>query len=142
MLTSKLKKSYALYSSLEKEKEFKKDILIINSIGILSKIYQYGTLCYIGGGMGNNGLHNILEPAIYGLPIIIGKNYSKFSEAKDLISIGGVKSIKNNKEFERIFEKIITDNQLSSKIGEINKTYILKNKGATDKIFIKIKEFL
>ena len=92
--------------------------------------------------MGNNGLHNILEPAIYGLPIIIGKNYSKFSEAKDLISIGGVKSIKNNKEFERIFEKIITANQLSSKIGEINKTYILKNKGATDKIFIKIKEFL
>ena len=142
LITSKLKKSYALYSSLKKDTEFKKDILIINSIGILSKIYQYANLSYIGGGMGKDGLHNILEPAIYGSPIIIGKNYSKFSEAKDLISIGGIKSIKNNKEFERIFEKIITDNQLSSKIGEINKTYILKNKGATDKIFIKIKEFL
>tara|TARA_B100001996_G_scaffold152864_1_gene116313 strand:- start:342 stop:1580 length:1239 start_codon:yes stop_codon:yes gene_type:complete len=141
-LTSKLKKSYTLYSSLEKDVEFKKDVLIINSIGILSKIYKYGTLCYVGGGMGNDGLHNILEPSIYGLPIIIGKNYSKFSEAKDLISLGGVKSIKNSEEFEMAFEKLINNNQLRSEIGEINKNYILKNKGATDKIFSIIEQDL
>jgi len=141
-LTSKLKRSYTLYSSLEKDVEFKKDVLIINSIGILSKIYKYGTLCYVGGGMGNDGLHNILEPSIYGLPIIIGKNYSKFSEAKDLISLGGVKSIKNSEEFEMAFEKLINNNQLRSEIGEINKNYILKNKGATGKIFSIIKQDL
>jgi 3-deoxy-D-manno-octulosonic-acid transferase len=59
-----------------------------------------------------------------------------------LISIGGVISIANNDEFEKTFEKIVYDNELSSKIGEINKNYILKNKGATDKIFSKIKEYL
>ena len=92
--------------------------------------------------MGNDGLHNILEPSIYGLPIIIGKNYSKFSEAKDLISLGGVKSIKNSEEFEMAFEKLINNNQLRSEIGEINKNYILKNKGATGKIFSIIKQDL
>ena len=141
-LTSMLNKSYALYSSLEREIDFKKNILIIDSIGILSKIYKYGSLCYVGGGMGKSGLHNILEPSIFGLPIIIGKNYSKFSEAKDLINMGGVKSVKNNEEFEETFEKIINDNSLSSKIGEINKSYVLKNKGATNKIFSAIKQSL
>ena len=92
--------------------------------------------------MGKSGLHNILEPSIFGLPIIIGKNYSKFLEAKDLINMGGVISVKNNEEFEKTFEKIINDNSLSSKIGEINKSYILKNKGATNKFFSAIKQIL
>ena len=74
--------------------------------------------------------------------IIIGKNYSKFSEAKDLINMGGVISVKNNEEFEKAFEKIINDNSLLSKIGKINKSYVLKNKGATDKIFSAIKQNL
>ena len=65
-----LNKSYIFYSSLKEEIDFKKNILIIDSIGILSKIYKYGSLCYVGGGMGKDGLHNILEPSIFGLPII------------------------------------------------------------------------
>ena len=141
-LTSMLNKSYVFYSSLEKEIDFKKNILIIDSIGILSKIYKYGSLCYVGGGMGKSGLHNILEPSIFGLPIIIGKNYSKFSEARDLINIGGVKSVNNREGFEKTFEKMINNDSSLSKIGEINKSYVIKNKGATDKIFSAIKDNL
>ncbi len=142
LLTSRLNNSYTLYSSLKTTEEFKKDVLIINSIGILSKIYKYANLSYVGGGMGKDGLHNILEPAIHGSPIIIGKNYSKFSEAKDLISLGGITSIKNNNEFEKVFEKIISDNELSKKIGKINKEYIFNNKGATNKIYSKLIDYL
>ena len=127
---------------MKEEIDFKKNILIIDSIGTLSKIYKYGSLCYVGGGMGKDGLHNILEPSIFGLPIIIGKNYSGFIEAKDLINMGGVISVKNNEEFEKTFEKIINDNSLLSKIGKINKSYVLNNKGATDKIFSAIKQNL
>ncbi|MBK78712.1 MAG: 3-deoxy-D-manno-octulosonic acid transferase [Flavobacteriaceae bacterium] len=141
-LTSMLNKSYIFYSSMKEEIDFKKNILIIDSIGILSKIYKYGSLCYVGGGMGKDGLHNILEPSIFGLPIIIGKKYSKFLEAKDLINMGGVISVKNNEEFEKTFEKIINDSSLLSKIGKINKSYVLNNKGATDKIFSAIKQNL
>ena len=127
---------------MKEEIDFKKNILIIDSIGILSKIYKYGSLCYVGGGMGKDGLHNILEPSIFGLPIIIGKKYSKFLEAKDLINMGGVISVKNNEDFEKTFEKIINDSSLLSKIGKINKSYVLNNKGATDKIFSAIKQNL
>ena len=76
--------------------------------------------------MSNNGLHNILEPAVFSCPIIIGKNYKGFSEAEDLIELGGVYSVKNSNEFSKVFSKL-DNTELRIKSGKINLNYILKS---------------
>ena len=110
-----------------------KRILIIDSIGSLKYIYKYGYVSYIGGGMSNNGLHNILEPAVFSCPIIIGKNYKGFSEAEDLIELGGVYSVKNSNEFSKVFSKL-DNTELRIKSGKINLNYILKSVEKNSKI--------
>ncbi|MAO71948.1 MAG: 3-deoxy-D-manno-octulosonic acid transferase [Flavobacteriales bacterium] len=103
-------------------------ILIIDKVGILSKIYRYATIAYIGGGFGK-GIHNTLEAAVYNTPILIGPNYYKFSEAKDLINKKLALVVKNPNEFIqsiRYFENI--------DIKESSKEYFNSNKGATKKI--------
>jgi len=104
------------------------DVLIIDNIGMLMHLYQYGKLAYIGGAFGK-GLHNILEPASFGLPVIFGNNYSKFPEAFEFINKGIGFSISNTSEFESIFNKLLTKN-ISSTVFE----FMNKQKGATDKI--------
>jgi 3-deoxy-D-manno-octulosonic-acid transferase len=74
------------------------DIFIINTIGILTKIYSYADIAYVGGGFGNPGVHNILEPATFGIPIVIGPNYSHFAEATALVNMEGCVSISNQNE--------------------------------------------
>ena len=75
------------------------DVFIIDTVGILTKIYSYATIAYVGGGFGNPGVHNILEPATFGLPIVIGPNYSHFAEATELVQLGGCISIANATEW-------------------------------------------
>ena len=104
-------------------------VLIIDSIGILSSLYQYGDIAYIGGGFGV-GIHNTLEAAAFGLPIIFGPNYDKFQEAKDLIIIGSARSISNKDSLMNAFDFYI-DNK---KAGDAAKNYVEKKKGATDLI--------
>ena len=107
------------------------NVLIIDSIGILSNIYQYGKLAYIGGGFGG-GIHNVLEAVAFGLPVIFGPNYQKFNEATELIKKKGAISISNYKEltsaidFFNAFDKSIAIN------------YIQENSGATAKILNSI----
>ena len=84
--------------------------------------------------MAIQGLHNTLEPATFGIPIIIGKNYSKFPEAKKMISLGGMFSINNTQEFEEHIQILTKSKLTASEIGQINLNFILKNKGATNKI--------
>lgn len=114
------------FSCLNSKDDFNKKILIIDSIGSLKYIYKYGYVSYIGGGMSNNGLHNILEPAVFSCPVIIGKNYKGFSEAKDLIELGGVYSVKNSDEFSKVFSEL-DDTELRIRSGKINFNYILKS---------------
>jgi 3-deoxy-D-manno-octulosonic-acid transferase len=108
---------------------FQSSILIIDNIGMLSSLYQYGNLAYIGGGFGA-GIHNTLEAAAFGLPVIFGPKYNKFQEAKDLIAIGAAKSIENEKELLKAFEHF--------KVNEIAaadaKRYVEEKKGATEMI--------
>lgn len=104
-------------------------VLIIDNIGILSSLYQYGSIAYIGGGFGA-GIHNTLEAAAFGLPVIFGPNYKKFREAKDLISQGGAKSINNLIQLQKAFEYLATHQEA----GEICKYYVQQNTGATEKI--------
>ena len=122
-------------SDLKDENDFKKNILIIDTIGILKYIYRYGQIVYVGGGMGKKGLHNILEPAVFSIPVLIGKNFKGFSEAEDLISLGGVYSVNNSNEFYKCFNKLNYSENLRSKSGKINFNYIKKNV-EKNKIFI------
>ena len=119
-------------------KEFK--ILIIDCVGILTKLYSYADISYVGGGMGNSGLHNILEPAIFKSPIIIGKNYKKFPEANEMIKQEGLISVKNSTEFKKTINTLIENKDLILKMGEINYNFINKNLGATDKVISFLKQ--
>ena len=107
------------------------NVLIIDSIGILSNIYKYGDLAYIGGGFGS-GIHNILEAATFGLPLVFGPNYQKFKEANELIELGVAKSISNYSELE------ITILSFTNFNKSIAKNYIKSNAGATEIIISNI----
>ena len=129
------------FSCLNSKDDFNKKILIIDSIGSLKYIYKYGYVSYIGGGMSNNGLHNILEPAVFSCPVIIGKNYKGFSEAKDLIELGGVYSVKNSDEFSKVFSEL-DDTELRIRSGKINFNYILKSVEKNSKILNSLSKNL
>ena len=120
-----------LLSSANNKKILNANVLIIDSIGILSSIYQYGDIAYIGGGFGN-GIHNILEASTFGLPVIFGPNYQKFNEAIALINLKAAVSISNHQELTAAF---IFFNNFDSKIAA---NYIKANCGATNKILDNI----
>lgn len=136
----KLNSRSILLSNLDKinSKDFK--ILIIDCVGILTKIYSYANISYVGGAMGNSGLHNILEPAIFKCPIVIGKNYEKFPEAKEMIKQKGLISVKNYDEFEKTFNSLIKNKDLRLKMGEINYNFIKENIGATKNVVSFLKQ--
>ncbi len=127
-----LQKSSVKFSEVKSTNLPEKDVLIINNVGMLSSIYQYGDIAYIGGGF-NTGIHNILEPATFGLPVIFGPDYTDFQEAHDLIRIGGAYSVADKNKFTKIINELITNNLIKQK-GGICKNYIEEKKGATFKI--------
>ena len=106
------------------------NVFIVDTIGILSKVYSYAEIAYVGGAMGTTGLHNILEPAVFGIPIIIGDNYQKFPEADAMIENKGVISVSNFNELKETLNFLIKDNYKRQKMGKNNEQFILKNKGA------------
>jgi 3-deoxy-D-manno-octulosonic-acid transferase len=110
------------------------DVFIINTIGILTKIYNYADIAYVGGGFGNPGVHNILEPATFGVPIIIGPNYSHFAEATALVNMEGCISISNQKELNDAFSNLISNDAIRHEKGHICSTFVQMNKGATEVI--------
>jgi 3-deoxy-D-manno-octulosonic-acid transferase len=112
--------------------------LIIDNIGMLSSLYQYGDIAYIGGGFGA-GIHNTLEAAAFGLPVIFGPNYSKFKEAKDLIALNAGFSIDNEAALKHIAGKLINDAQFYSNASQTIKQYVEKHTGATKTIIDYIK---
>ena len=112
------------------------DVLIIDNIGMLSSLYQYGTIAYIGGGFGK-GIHNILEAATFGLPTIFGPNYQKFNEAKELIHLGGAFSITNAAEFENTMQLLSNKSVLKTASNQ-SKQYVQSRVGATSKILNSI----
>jgi 3-deoxy-D-manno-octulosonic-acid transferase len=85
------------------------DVFIIDTIGILTKIYSYADIAFVGGGFGNPGVHNLLEPATFGVPIIVGPNYSHFAEAIALVNMGGCISVSNKAELNAALKDLITD---------------------------------
>ena len=108
-------------------------VLIIDSIGLLSSLYQYADIAYVGGGFGK-GIHNILEPATFGMPIVFGPNYKKFAEAMDLVKLGGAFSISSYKELKDNISFLLSDDMVIKIASEISGNYVRMNKGATEKI--------
>lgn len=108
-------------------------VLIIDNIGLLSSAYRYADIAVVGGGFGK-GIHNILEPACWGLPVLFGPNHLKFREAVELLQEGGAFSFSDYDEFRDIIDKLLSDRELYRRAAEIAKKYILSNRGATDMI--------
>jgi 3-deoxy-D-manno-octulosonic-acid transferase len=130
------------YSKIDQDLDSSKKILIIDSVGSLKHLYKYTDIAYIGGGMGNSGLHNILEAAVFGIPIIIGRNYNGFYEAKELVKLGGVKSVDSEAEFNRVFNNLLSNKTSREEMGKVNKDYIYSNSGGSEKIIKALKESL
>ena len=133
-LTRKLIPKTLLFSEKENKDISKYSVFIMDTIGLLGKIYSYADMAYVGGGMGTKGLHNILEPAVFGVPIVIGKNYRKFPEAVHMIEEAGVISISNYGELKQAFDTLFENKTERQHLGALNKTFVDKNKGATNKI--------
>jgi 3-deoxy-D-manno-octulosonic-acid transferase len=113
--------------------------LIIDNIGMLSRLYYYATITYVGGGFGYDGLHNILEATVYGKPVIFGPAYDKNFEAEELIDSSGAISIENAIELEKVVDQLLNDKEELVARSEAAKNYVYKNAGATDKIVLFIK---
>lgn len=140
-LQKKLKVSSVLFSDRTHTVLSQSNVLIIDSIGLLSKIYSYADIAYIGGAIGNTGLHNTLEPAVFGVPIIIGNYYQKFPEACDMITNGGMSSISTYYQLQAILDKLIDDEAFRVSLGAKNFEFITKNQGAVIQIMDYIRTY-
>ncbi|MBQ8529790.1 MAG: 3-deoxy-D-manno-octulosonic acid transferase [Parabacteroides sp.] len=114
-----------------------KDCLIVDSFGMLSSIYRYGTIAYIGGGFGA-GIHNTLEAAVYGIPVLFGPRYQKFKEARDLIKVGGGFSISSKEEFTDKMDELLTNQQTLATAGKSAGNFVSGNAGATEQILKEV----
>lgn len=123
---------YASYSD-DTSKWQGADILIVNKIGLLSGLYQYASLAYIGGGFGK-GIHNILEAATYSLPVIFGPHHKQFKEAVDLLRIGGAFSIEGEHDFIPLLKRFLDQPTMREKAGSIARQYVEQHSGATSAI--------
>lgn len=120
------------YSTLS-ERSGSERVLIIDNIGMLSSVYRYASLAAVGGGFGK-GIHNILEAACWGVPVLFGPNHLKFREATDLIRAGGAFSFTGFGEFSTTVDNILGDDALYKKAGTVCKAYIAENTGATESV--------
>lgn len=133
-------KTVELFSKLSDSNAQHTDVLLIDSIGLLSSIYQYGEISYIGGGFGV-GIHNILEAATFGLPVIFGPNFNKFKEAKDLVALGGAFPVANYEELERILSTLLQNSEKRYRLSDLLINYVNHNRGATRIITKKTLNF-
>lgn len=130
----KLRRPALRYTEATEEKAAQADCLIINCFGLLSSIYRYGQVAYVGGGFGA-GIHNVPEAAVYGIPVLFGPKNKGFREAQDLLRMGGCFEITGQTLFNAIMDRLLSDRQLRKTRGAVCKDYITSNAGASDVIF-------
>ena len=141
-LMAQLPKGSLRYTQYEEEAFNGCPVLVLDTVGMLSRCYPYASLAYVGGGMGTSGLHNILEPAAEGVPIVIGKNYDTFPEAKDLIALGGVFSVATADACSKQLSILQENDALREEKGSTNKNYVRTNQGATAKTLSLLNQHL
>ena len=137
-LLNQINKPTVLFSDQSNGLDQNKEVCIIDNIGILSKAYNYGDIAYVGGGMGTKGLHNILEPSVFGIPVIIGKNFKNFPEALEMTQSAGVISVSNFLEFKIQLQDLLENEERRDNLGHLNRKFIEKNRGAV----IQIMDFI
>jgi 3-deoxy-D-manno-octulosonic-acid transferase len=129
------------YSEREGKNLASYEVLILDTIGILTKVYSYAHIAYVGGAMGATGLHNILEPATFGVPILTGPHLNTFPEARKLRQLAGLYTVSNKGEMDAILTKLLTDPKFRSQTGMISGHYINANTGATQSVVNYLLEF-
>lgn len=136
-----------LYSQLKNDEpktaisnQFGSNVLIIDNVGMLSRLYHYADITYVGGGFGADGVHNVLEAAVYGKPVVYGPEYGKYAEAIGLVECGGGIPIENALELETVLNKLWQDKDLLIAKGNAAKEFVYANAGATNKIVQFIQE--
>ncbi|MFZ1369817.1 MAG: glycosyltransferase N-terminal domain-containing protein [Ferruginibacter sp.] len=115
-------------------------VLIIDNMGMLSRLYHYAAVTYVGGGFGADGVHNVLEAAVYGKPVVFGHEYVKFNEAVELLQAGGAVSVDGPVSLEKVLQKLLTDDEARKNTGDAARQFVLKNGGATRAIMQFIQE--
>jgi 3-deoxy-D-manno-octulosonic-acid transferase len=116
-----------------------KRVLIIDNIGMLSSLYGYANIAYVGGGLGK-GIHNTLEAAVYGIPLLFGPNYHKFDEAKSLVKIGAASVVNNEEQITKKIAALFSDESLRKNIGAKGNQYVIEQQGALQRIMNALKE--
>ncbi len=116
-------------------------VIIVDSIGILLTLYYYADVAYVGGSF-KQGIHNVLEPAVYGIPVLFGPKIENSQEAKKLVELGGAKVIKNKKQAYKTLRTLLSDDELRTKSGKISGEFVHKSIGATDSILKEIYKYL
>ena len=130
------------YSRLSKDANLAsgKNTLIIDNIGMLSRLYSYATITYVGGGFGEDGVHNVLEAAVYGKPVIFGPVFNQFQEAIDLLEEGAAFTVDNALDLEKILNTLLSNEVMYRECEEAAREYVLRKKGATERILNYIQE--
>lgn len=116
------------------------DVLVVDTIGLLTKIYSYADVAYVGGGFGTAGLHNTLEPAAFGTPIVIGPIHDKFPEAKQLTATGGCIVVYNETETKTALTRLTTDESYRNSVGKNAGDFVKRNRGAVHAIIKHIQD--
>jgi 3-deoxy-D-manno-octulosonic-acid transferase len=134
--TLQLFKGAVLFSDLVEEAPVNLDsnVLIVNNVGMLSRLYHYGHVCYIGGGFTGDGVHNVLEAAVYGRPLVHGPEYEKYAEAIGLVSVGASFEIENALELEKVLGTLFTENEAYQKAAESARNFVYKQAGGTRQV--------
>jgi 3-deoxy-D-manno-octulosonic-acid transferase len=131
-LLEKLEVSTVLFSDKQGKDLTEYKVMIVDTIGLLTKLYSYADIAYVGGAAGNTGLHNILEPATFGVPVIIGKNFTKFPEAIKLQRLAGLFSVADKEELSAVLDKLVKNENFRRSTGMICEHYVNSNTGATN----------
>jgi 3-deoxy-D-manno-octulosonic-acid transferase len=116
------------------------NVLIMNNMGMLSRVYQYADIAYVGGGFGKDGVHNVLEPAVYGKPVVFGPEYEKFDEAVGLLEAGAALSYGDPMGLENLLQAWLQDENLREQNGKAAKEFVYAKTGATQQILQYIQE--
>ena len=129
------------YSQLETiNRDHSPNVLIVDNIGLLSRLYRYATIAFVGGGFGDDGVHNVLEAAVYGKPVIFGPVYDRYIEAVELVGSGGGFSIENALEAEELLNSLLGNGQEYNQACDASREYVYSKRGATEKILQVIQE--
>lgn len=128
-LVKNIEKKVTLFS--EQKRDNSAQVFIVDTVGILTKVFSYADAAYIGGGFDKEGIHNVLEPATFGLPVVIGPVYNNFKEAVELVDLGGCIVVKDQGSFDRTLKKLYSDALYRKNKGDLSRSFIINNTGAT-----------